>query len=126
MKSIINFPYVLMRDGMPLAAGPSEAMALLVTDYLKDKPGGYRLLNWAEAMSVVDKKRPATNDQRYPHMRIHVEVRDQDDNTIVEYLFWLNDKQARDAFAARCKDAWAAGQTILTYQEVGNDHSSRT
>lgn len=60
-------------------------------------------------------RRKKRGRRRYPHLKIQVEVRDRDDNTIVEYTYWLDDDQARQAFAARLPDAYRAGQAVLTY-----------
>lgn len=51
------------------------------------------------------------------HIRLRVEVRDALGVLVHTYAFWLDDDVARRAFAARCPDAWRAGQRIVTYEE---------
>lgn len=51
------------------------------------------------------------------HIRLRVEVRDAPGVLVLTYTFWLDDHVARRAFAARCPDAWRAGQRIVTYEE---------
>lgn len=55
----------------------------------------------------------------YPAIRVNVLIRDRKNSVVTEYSFWLDDASARRAFAARCTDAWLAGQTVTTKQEVG-------
>ena len=50
-------------------------------------------------------------------MKIHVVVRDLPDLTVVDYVFDDECEQERRAFARRAKDAWEAGQTVITYRE---------
>lgn len=51
-----------------------------------------------------------------PRIHLRVEVWDAE-VLVLTYTFWLDDHVARRAFAARCPDAWRAGQQIVTYEE---------
>lgn len=55
--------------------------------------------------------------QKNRHIRLRVEVRSAEGELILSYCFWLDDHVARRAFAARCPDAWLAGQSVTTYEE---------
>ena len=52
-----------------------------------------------------------------PEVHLRVEVRDALGALVLTYTFWLDDHVARRAFAARCPDAWRAGQRIVTFEE---------
>lgn len=67
-------------------------------------------------------RRQRERSRQYPRIKVHVEVWDKDDEIILEYSFWLNDNTSRNAFAARCADAWKAGQAVLTYLDTENDN----
>lgn len=41
----------------------------------------------------------------------------EDSSALVAYSFDFSDDTARRAFAARCPDAWRAGQFVLTFEE---------
>lgn len=60
--------------------------------------------------------------EKQRHIRLRVEVRDALGALVLTYAFWLDDHVARRAFAARCPDAWLAGQRIITFKE--NDDGS--
>lgn len=57
--------------------------------------------------------------QRYPRIKLRVVVRDRNEEEVLTYTFWLDDAKARQAFAARCPDAWTAGQSVTTYEDEG-------
>ncbi len=55
-------------------------------------------------------------ENRYPHVQVRVSVM-RDTQMLLSYVFWLDNDTERRSFAARCTEAWLAGQTIITSME---------
>lgn len=56
------------------------------------------------------------SEGRYPHIQVRVSVM-QETTMLLSYVFWYDNDSERRNFAARCMEAWLAGQTIITSME---------